>query len=110
MPSEQDIEKLHQELERLRKLVFYDPLTGEEFVAALLGANVESARKVGEDLRAELEKREIAVGDQTVKVTISLGVAGYDKEKNLDELLNRADQAMHEAKRQGKNRVTVAVE
>lgn len=95
---------------RLRDSDIFGRWGGEEFVAALLGVNLEAARKVGEDLRAEIEKREISVGGQNLKVTISLGVACYGKEKNLDELLNRADKAMYEAKRQGKNRITIAVE
>ena len=96
----EDIEKLHKELERLKN---------EEFVAALLGANLEAARKVGESLREEIEKKEILIDGKTVKVTISLGVSGYSTEKTLDEIINKADKAMYEAKRQGKNRVMIAI-
>mgnify|MGYP001571118453 CR=1 FL=1 len=81
---------------------------GEEFVAALLGADLKAAKKVGENLRSAVEKREILVDGHAIKVTISLGIAGYGKENSLEEIIHKADQAMYEAKRQGKNRVIVS--
>ena len=84
---------------RLRGSDIFGRWGGEEFVVALLGGNLEVARKVAEDLRASVEKR---------GVTISLGIAGFSQEKNLDEIIHKADQAMYEAKRQGKNRVILA--
>ncbi|MDZ4286036.1 MAG: GGDEF domain-containing protein, partial [Candidatus Sungbacteria bacterium] len=95
---------------RLRDSDIFGRWGGEEFVAALLGASLEAAKKVGESLRAEIEKRDILIDGKTIKVTISLGIAGYGKEKNLDEIINKADKAMYEAKRQGKNRVTIAID
>ncbi len=95
---------------RLRESDVFGRWGGEEFVAALLGANLDATKKVAEDLRAELEKREMVTDGQTIKVTISLGVAGYGHEKNLEEIISKADQAMYQAKHAGKNRVVVNID
>lgn len=82
---------------------------GEEFVAALLGADLKSAQKVAEKLRNEIEKKEILIDGKTIKATVSVGMASYGNENSLEEIIHKADQAMYEAKRQGKNRVFAAV-
>ena len=46
--------------------------------------------------------------DGAIKVTLSAGVASLDETcKNLEALLNHADRAMYDAKRDGRNRVCV---
>jgi len=69
---------------------------GEEFVVALLGATGAAAKAVAEKLRHDITKAGLSA---------SIGVASYQKEKNLAELVDSADKAMYQAKRKGKNRV-----
>lgn len=73
---------------------------GEEFAVALLGANVDVAKNVAEKLRRDIVEAGLSA---------SIGVASYQKEKSLAELIDFADKAMYQAKKKGKNRVMVVV-
>ncbi|HET9934005.1 MAG TPA: diguanylate cyclase, partial [Polyangiaceae bacterium] len=83
---------------------------GEEFVALIAGAGPESARLVGERLRMNVEEMP-AVPRGPANVTISVGAGVYDPQRAEEapvELLRRADVALYDAKRAGRNRVVVA--
>lgn len=69
---------------------------GEEFIVVLLGANANAAKNVAEKLRQDIEK---------TKLSASIGVVSYGKEKSLVKLIDFADKAMYRAKKKGKNRV-----
>ncbi|MGE3961490.1 MAG: GGDEF domain-containing protein [Dehalococcoidia bacterium] len=86
---------------------------GEEFALALPETGEEAALAVGEKLRAAVEAHEFRTettpppGEAAVRLTISIGVASLPIEADQDEveLIGRADQALYEAKRTGRNRV-----
>ncbi|MCP9488378.1 MAG: GGDEF domain-containing protein [Solirubrobacteraceae bacterium MAG38_C4-C5] len=80
-------------------------LGGDEFVVLLPGAGVEGARRVGDALGAAVAAAPIDAGGVAVPVTVSLGVAAAPPE-DLTALLARADQALYEAKRAGRDVVT----
>jgi diguanylate cyclase (GGDEF)-like protein len=84
---------------------------GEEFVALLPETDAAGARKVGEQLRAAVEAAGLAHGYSPVAdhVTISLGgIAGrVDEVTSPQAWLEQADQALYEAKDQGRNRVVI---
>lgn len=78
---------------------------GEEFVVVLEGQSIERAKHLAEQLRTLVEANEL-IPDQPV--TISLGVAELrDNEAPID-WMHRADTALYEAKRAGRNRTIVA--
>jgi len=85
---------------------------GEEFVIVLPETDGPSALRVAETLRQDVEALRVAVGDagQDVAVTVSIGVATLHKGSGLDfeELVNRADKALYQAKGTGRNAVYVA--
>lgn len=84
---------------------------GEEFMILLRGVTLERAREVAERIRHAVETRHFPGGENQPagKVTISIGVAAFPfHSDNGDELLNRADEALYEAKRGGRNRVCLA--
>lgn len=76
---------------------------GEEFTLLLPGAALEAAARRGEVLREAVERARIGV-------TVSVGVAvAWPSAVDVpSSLLRRADQALYEAKRQGRNRVVCA--
>lgn len=77
---------------------------GEEFMVVLPGSHVTEATKIAEKLRngfAAIEFKEAG------RQTMSLGVAEYVPGEDTDDLCIRADAALYEAKRTGKNRVVV---
>ena len=81
-------------------------LGGEEFALILPEATLDSAVVAGERLRQLVAERVIAVESGRVSVTISIGASACDGATNgFDELLKRADVALYEAKRAGRNRV-----
>ncbi len=79
---------------------------GEEFMLILPETLPENAVELAEELRALVAAQRFAIADnQTLKATISIGVAGgRGPELQLDSLVDRADAAMYAAKSLGRNR------
>ena len=79
---------------------------GEEFVALLPSTSLEQACEIAERVRAAVsELAIISPSGQTIPVTISIGVGMLlGGEAKTESVLSRADQAMYEAKRAGRNR------
>jgi diguanylate cyclase (GGDEF)-like protein len=78
---------------------------GEEFVVALMGCAVETARGVLDAVRARLEAAITVAGLPAFTVSFGL-VQGHDQQA-LPGLIERADVALFEAKRAGRDRVVV---
>jgi diguanylate cyclase (GGDEF)-like protein len=82
---------------------------GEEFVLVMPSTDAEQARQVAERLRARLDGGPLRVRDDVLLMqTASIGVATWDGAESAEELEERADLAMYEAKRLGRNRVETA--
>ncbi|MCB2226610.1 MAG: GGDEF domain-containing protein [Desulfarculaceae bacterium] len=81
---------------------------GEEFLAVLINSTVERSHDVAERLRRRIEQEAFPELDGDLRVTISIGVAEYQPNETVDDVLKRADQALYEAKRSGRNR-TVSI-
>jgi len=82
---------------------------GEEFLIILPLINMREAGLVADKLRVAVEEATIpSMPDSSI--TISLGVAGYSDSnaKSLDDLLNKADKALYQAKDKGRNRCELA--
>lgn len=80
---------------------------GEEFVSLLPTTDINDAKKIAEQIRAAIEAANPKLNEIHIKLTISLGVSSLSLsgEDNMDALLQRADNALYEAKAQGRNRV-----
>jgi diguanylate cyclase (GGDEF)-like protein len=83
---------------------------GEEFLVLLPGASLAGAREAAERLRSALESTPMLVEGAPVAITASFGVAVLSADESPESLLRRADTAMYQAKRNGRNRVEVAPE
>jgi diguanylate cyclase (GGDEF)-like protein len=101
---------LRQVARRMREcLGAFDPvyrLGGEEFAVLLAGADANAAAAVAERLRRAVRAQRV----DGVAVTISLGVAASRAGERFDHelVIGRADDALYEAKRRGRDRVCVA--
>jgi len=82
---------------------------GEEFVIVLPDTDSTGAMQVAERIRRMVQQEAIMIDNIPVRVTASLGVAVSDDGKmNAADLINRADQALYQAKAQGRNQVQLA--
>ncbi|AEJ18330.1 diguanylate cyclase DgcA [Gracilinema caldarium] len=81
---------------------------GEEFVVLIAEDGPEIAVKIAERIRKAIEEKETEYDGQKLKVTVSCGVASYNKliDSQPKSVVDRADRALYISKQQGRNRVT----
>ena len=92
---------------RMRGTDIIARLGGEEFCILAVNLKEDDAKKVFEELRQTIESSSIEVDeDQTIKVTISIGVA-TELTDSLENMVNKADALLYEAKNSGRNKVIV---
>ena len=80
---------------------------GEEFLILLPGAALESAAAIAERIRIECMKC-TAKNAEIPAVTVSIGLAGFSPGMPVENLLQAADEALYQAKRDGRNLLRVA--
>lgn len=79
---------------------------GEEFVLAMPDTDGETALVVAERLRAQIAGREFSLPDAQLSLTASIGVTSLRHVgDSVEGLMKRADVALYDAKRRGRNRV-----
>ena len=81
---------------------------GEEFVAFIPGSNVATARLFAEGVRNGFSGLDIALLGPEGRVSASFGVAQLRAGDSLSDLMRRADAALYEAKKSGRDRVVVS--
>jgi len=92
--------------ENMREVDLPGRYGGEEFCAILPDTDKKGGAHVAERLRAAVAKRAILAYDEKIKATISIGVATFPEDaSDMAELIDKADQALYQAKRDGRNRV-----
>ena len=79
---------------------------GEEFVVLLADTTPDAAAQVAEKLRGVVKETPLARG-KVCGLTLSAGVAGTRGRATAEELFARADQALYQAKAQGRDRVVI---
>jgi len=82
-------------------------LGGEEFGILMPGASLQEAAVVAERLRRAMETAG-ELDESLPAVTISVGIATREKQRDAAELLAAADAALYAAKGEGRNRVRIA--
>lgn len=83
---------------------------GEEFAILLPNTGLDQARMLAEIIRTRIAKsrfRRTGDAESIEAVTLSVGVTSYKSNEELDEFVSRADQALHQSKQRGKNRVSI---
>ncbi|MGM0452619.1 MAG: GGDEF domain-containing protein [Thermodesulfobacteriota bacterium] len=80
---------------------------GEEFVILLMNQDPQGAVELAEKVRSEIEQMSLFHEDQQIRTTISLGIAACvpQLDGNRDKLLGKADDALYQAKNNGRNQV-----
>lgn len=78
---------------------------GEEFILALPDTDRNSALIVADRIRQGVEKHKFEAYDETISMTISVGIATFPENgDNIQGLIEKADQALYKAKEEGRNR------
>eukprot|EP01029_Cantina_marsupialis_P014711 TRINITY_DN32288_c0_g1_i2.p1 TRINITY_DN32288_c0_g1~~TRINITY_DN32288_c0_g1_i2.p1 ORF type:complete len:150 (+),score=33.55 TRINITY_DN32288_c0_g1_i2:223-672(+) len=96
--------------ETLRKSDIFGRLGGEEFAAVLPNTSERGALKAAENIREEIETLEIlSPKNARIEFTISIGVTMlHSTDPDLETVLHRADVALYDAKKAGRNRVMLS--
>lgn len=103
---------------QLRETDFIGRYGGEEFIVALPHTDAAGANTIAEKLRQVAEQVRIPYQDTPLSVTLSVGISGLNldhaaplvdeqREALCQSVIDAADKALYEAKRQGRNRVVV---
>ena len=78
---------------------------GDEFVILLSDTDANGAMVVAERIRAKVSELCLEIAEKIVKMTVSIGVTGYEVEdRSLDDSLKRAEEGLSQAKRSGRNK------
>jgi len=94
-------------LSKLRKSDIVCRYEGEEFVILLPNTRLSNTQIIAENIRKDVELLSISYSNsETVRYTVSLGIStlSMNKDKSIEKLLKRSDDALNHAKKSGKNR------
>lgn len=113
LAGDQVLRKIAEKLELLvRKYDFIGRYGGEEFIICLPAAGSGEIGDIAERIRSEIEYMDIPIeGNKAViKITASFGVSCLEKNTrvSIDEWIKRADDALYQSKREGRNQVFLA--
>ena len=90
----------------VREVDIVGRLGGEEFAIILPDTTLSDAMTMAERLRIEIETTKIASTKGEISITASFGLSVFHQTQvSLEELINKTDDALYEAKRNGRNRI-----
>jgi len=91
----------------LREIDYFARIGGEEFLFVLPLVNEEQARQMADRIRIQIENASFDEVAHGLKITVSIGVVGYQQPESIETTLARVDAALYTAKRTGRNRVAI---
>ncbi|HET6442695.1 MAG TPA: GGDEF domain-containing protein, partial [Phycisphaerae bacterium] len=95
-------------LETVRSVDVPGRWAGDEFVVVLPDTQAAQAKLLANRLVERARGRPTRIKDQPVKLSLSVGVAEYDRKESPADLVRRVDRAMYDAKKQGRGRIATA--
>ena len=98
----------HKIVENVREMDMVARMGGEEFSMLLPGTGAADAVKLAERVRQAIERESCQLDDQSIDVTVSIGVASYNADtSSLEAILREADDSLYRAKYRGRNQVVI---
>ena len=85
-------------------------LGGEEFLILFPGTSQDEALKICHRIREVIAREPVEFNGTAISLTVSQGVVAADTSGTIDDIIDKADQAMYLAKNNGRNRVDTGVE
>jgi diguanylate cyclase len=86
---------------------------GEELIAVLPGADLEACTSVAERIRSRIAEAKLtrrATGKEIGSITVSIGVAQFRLAESAENMIERCDRGLYQAKRLGRNRTVTETE
>jgi diguanylate cyclase len=86
---------------------------GEELIAVLPGAHLESCVGIAERVRHRISEARLTrrvTGEAISSITVSIGVAQFHLAESAEAMIERCDRALYQAKRSGRNRTVTETE
>ncbi|MTI65844.1 MAG: diguanylate cyclase [Firmicutes bacterium] len=100
------LKKLANECKNIiRKVDSFGRFGGEEFIIILPETDSDSAFNIAERIRNKISNMEINNEEEKIFITISIGVSTLKDETKINDLINKADKALYDAKNNGRNQV-----
>ncbi|MFH1458520.1 MAG: GGDEF domain-containing protein [Candidatus Omnitrophota bacterium] len=94
--------------ENIREIDFMGRYGGEELSVVLTETDKEQGRYACERIRHAIESKPFRVYDEELRVTVSIGLSTFPYDaKNAEALIEKADEALYQAKELGRNRVCI---
>jgi len=90
---------------RIRKTDFVARYGGEEFVIILPETEPDVARQVMDKTRDMISRLPFHFRDEKIQITMSFGLVPFQDEADQEELFDRADKSLYQAKKAGRNQV-----
>ena len=92
----------------LRNVDFVARYGGEEFAVLVTTSDISEAKISAERIRTSIENTKYRFNSSEYHITISIGVAEYqDSSQSEEDVINKADQALYQAKAAGRNKVVI---
>jgi len=108
LAGDQILKMVARQLETfLREVDILGRFGGEEFVVLMPETTMEQSISVANRLLRLFTDARFEVHEKIVQVTVSIGIAPYEEGVPIDRLVDRADKAMHLAKKGGRNRIAI---
>ena len=110
LEGDQVLMRLGQVIKRcLRKADSAYRYGGEEFTVILPMTTGQEGFVTAERIREELSKEDFTpVPDQSVHLTVSIGLSQYKQKESIKDFVSRVDQLMYQSKKNGKDRISFA--
>ena len=93
--------------QNLRDSDFPARFGGEEFICIMPSTDIDQAVQAGNKIRQKLSQAKFnsKQTDVSLQITVSIGIATFAPDDEIDNLIKRADDALYMAKRRGKNQI-----